>query len=124
MGVGVDLWNQFETLLSKQDISGVAALFAIDGVYSHPGGHHEGRAAILAVLEEAYTGVSGVSITTLLVLENDEAVVAEYRYRSNHAGTDKTLDMAGVSVCKVRDGKFLSLRDYYDSADVKKQLSG
>ena len=82
MGAGIDLWNQFETLLSKQDLSGVAALFASDGVYSYPDARQEGRPAILSFLEGAYTGVSAVSITTSLVLENDEAVVAEWTYRS------------------------------------------
>ena len=32
MGVGKDLWNQLETLVNKQDVSGMASFYASDAV--------------------------------------------------------------------------------------------
>jgi len=40
------------------------------------------------------------------------------------APTGKVAEYGGVSVLRLRDGKIASWRDYYDSADLTRQLSG
>ena len=53
MGTGKDLYSQFETLYGKRDYTGLASLFASDGVYTDPSGRYEGGEAITAYIEQA-----------------------------------------------------------------------
>ena len=52
MGTGKDLYSQFETLYGKRDYTGLASLFASDGVYTDPSGRYEGGEAITAYIEQ------------------------------------------------------------------------
>jgi hypothetical protein len=36
MGVGKDLWTEFENRYIEHDASGMAALYASDAVFTHP----------------------------------------------------------------------------------------
>ena len=40
------------------------------------------------------------------------------------AATVRTLELAGVTVATVRNGKFETMREYFDSAALMSQLSG
>ena len=134
MGTGKDLWNQFDTLLNKQHWTGATSLFASDAVYVEPGGRHEGREAIHAFLEAGGTTFPDLYGETSLVIEEGDIVIGEWTYRATHTGplalgdgteipaTGKTLVHPGVSVCQIMDGKFVIMRDYFDSASMMTQL--
>ena len=136
MGTGSDLWNQLETFYNKQDWAGFASLFASDAVHIDFRGRQEGREAIVAYFEEGTKAFPDIKLETLLLLDNEHNVVAEASFRGTHTGsrtlpdgtvvapTGKSLEMDAVSVCTIRDGKFAYMRDYCDSADVTRQLSG
>jgi ketosteroid isomerase-like protein len=61
-------------------------------------------------------------------------VVAEWVWRATNTGpisrpdgteiptTEKTLELPGISVLSVRDGKVISHRDYFDNASIMSQL--
>ena len=135
MGHGKDLWDQWETLVNKQDWAGAALLFNSDGVYLSPIGRHEGREAIGAFFAELGKA-SEVSIETSLVLEDGNNLVAEWTDRTTVTGSTtmpdgteiaaagRALELAGVTVATVTDGKFTTMREYFDSATLTSQLSG
>src|SRR5579859_5886681 len=117
MGVGSDLWNQLDTLLSKCDWDGVGSLFATDAVHVDPIGRHEGREAIVAYLEDGGTAFTDVSSPTSLVIEQGDTTVVEYVWRSTHTGaftagdgtvvpaTGKTQELPVVAIIEVKNGK-------------------
>ena len=135
MGTGKDLWNEVDTLGNKHDWAGVASLFASDAVYSMPRlVVTKGREAIRAFLEAGDKAFPDQTTQTSLVIEEGDIVVAEWTYRGTHTGplpmpdgteipaTGKTVELPGVTVAEVRDGKFVSMRDYFDNAAMMTQL--
>jgi len=126
MRSGRDLWSEFETLTNRNDSAGLASLFASDGVLVGPNFRHEGSEAIRAFCDVLTTHFSDINMETSLVIEEGETVVAEWTVRATHmaapampdgtSATDMTVAQAGVTVGTVRDGKFLALREYFDTA--------
>jgi hypothetical protein len=83
-------------------------------------------------LQEAAKGVSDIRQGTSLVLEDGETFVAEWKAWTTNIGAlpraedvpagGKLVENAGVSVARIRHGKFSHLRDYYDVAHVMGQM--
>jgi steroid delta-isomerase-like uncharacterized protein len=133
VGAGKDLWTEAENLLNKHDSAGVASLYASDAVLTDPSGRYEGREAIRAFLEAMVKSFDENLETSLLVEEGD-TTVAEYTWRGTNTGpltmpdgteipaTGKTVEMLGVAIITVRDGKIVSERDYVDMAAMMSQL--
>jgi steroid delta-isomerase-like uncharacterized protein len=136
VGSASDLWNQSVTLLNKQDWAWAASLFSSDAVFSSPIAHHEARLAILSFLEVMGKASPDMSVGASLVVEDRDTVVAEWIDRTSVtsatstpdgaeiAATVRTLELAGVTVAAVRNGKFETMREYFDSAALMSQLSG
>jgi steroid delta-isomerase-like uncharacterized protein len=134
MGTGRDLWNEFDSVYSKLDYPGLALLYTSDAVHVDFAGRHEGREAIRTYFEEADKPFSDINVKTSQVIEEGNSVVAEWVVRATNTGpmitpdgteipaTNKTMELPGVSVLSVRDGKIASHVDYVDSASVMKQL--
>jgi hypothetical protein len=78
MGVGKDLWTEFETRYNEGGTSAVASLYASDVVYADPTGGYEGREAIVAYVEPLDGAFPDASIETSRLIEEGETVVAEY----------------------------------------------
>jgi ketosteroid isomerase-like protein len=139
VGRGKDLWNQFETRLVKHDLEGLLSVFAIDAVYSAPNFRNEGRAAIGAFFDAVVKAFSNPQVDTSLVVEEGDTVVAEWTqwtHRDTQTGvfvmldgtetpaSGSSLEIPAVTVAHVRDGKFVTTREYFDLSIVISQLTG
>jgi ketosteroid isomerase-like protein len=133
MGVGKDLFNEFERTYSKKDWDGAAALFAEDAVHVDPTARQEGRDAIVAWMEGYGSCFSDMSFPASLLVEEGDIVVAEYVFRAMQTATvtmpDGRVVQPGhpqeipcVTICQIRDGKFINMRDYFDVLDGMAQL--
>jgi steroid delta-isomerase-like uncharacterized protein len=134
MGAARDLWNELDSVYSKLDYRGMASLYASDAVHVDAWGRHEGREAIGVYFEEADKPFSEISMETSQVIEEGNEVVAEWVFRGTNTGpltmpdgtqipaTHKSVELPGVSVLSVKDGKITSQRDYFDNASVMSQL--
>jgi steroid delta-isomerase-like uncharacterized protein len=134
MGATRDFWNEFESAYSKLDYRSVASLYASDAVHVDPIGRREGAEAIGAYFEEGDKPFSDISVETSQVIEEGNALVGEWVWRATNTGpitmpdgreipaTHKSLELPGVSVVSVRNGKCTSQRDYFDNASVMSQL--
>ena len=134
MGAGKDLWTEIETRYSKLDYTGMASLHASDGVYTDPTGRYEGREAIGAYLEGADKPFSDLRMETAGLIEEGDTVVAEWVWRATHTAplpmpdgteipaTGKAVEIPGVSVITVRDGKAAEQHDYFDNVTFMTQL--
>jgi steroid delta-isomerase-like uncharacterized protein len=134
MGVPKDLWTEMLTLEGKYDWAGMASLYASDALFVVPNARCEGREAIRAWLEALERPFpDGVTETSRMVEEGD-TLVAEYIWRGTNTGplpmpdgteipaTGKTMELPGVAVATVRDGKIVNEQDYFDMAAMMSQL--
>jgi steroid delta-isomerase-like uncharacterized protein len=132
MGAGKDLWTELETLGNKGDWAG--APYASDAVYTDPLGHCEGRKAILDYFEQSDKPFSDISQEISRLIEEGDIVVAEWIWRATNTapltmpdGTEipasgRTVELPGVDIITVRNGKVVSQRDYFDTAAMASQL--
>ncbi len=134
MGTGKDLWNEFAARFSNKDWAGVTSLYATDAVLIDPTGRYEGREAIQQYLEKADEPFSDGRMETSRLVQEGDAVVAEWTGWATNTGplampdgteipaTGKTIEVSGVSVVTVKDGKFATERDYFDIMSMMTQL--
>ena len=134
MGTGKDLWNELETLLNKHDLPGMERVYASDAVLVDPTGRYEGHDAILAYLEALDKPFPDGGSETSLLIEEGDTVVAEWTWRGTNTGplttpdgteipaTGNTVELPGVAVVTVKDGRIVSERDYADMAAMMTQL--
>jgi ketosteroid isomerase-like protein len=134
MGAGKDLWAKLETLTNKQAWAEAALLYTVDAVDTDPTGRYEGRDAILAYQEGLDETFHDAKLEASMLIEEGETVVAEDTWRATNTGpismpdgteipaTGKMLEMHGVSVITVRDGKFAIQHHYFDTAAMASQL--
>jgi ketosteroid isomerase-like protein len=119
---------------AKKDWDGAASLFAADAVHIDPTGRHEGREAIRARCEQRGEALSDISFPSSLLIEQGDAIVAEYTFRALHTGAlpmpDGTLIPPSgnvhvipcVTISELRDGKFAAICDYFDLMTGLSQL--
>jgi steroid delta-isomerase-like uncharacterized protein len=117
-------------------LEGQLSVFAIDAVYSAPNFRNEGRAAIRAFFDAVFKAFSNTQVDTSLVVEEGDTVVAEWTHRDTQTavfvmldGTEtpasgSSLEIPAVTVAHVRDGKFVTTREYFDLSSVISQLTG
>jgi steroid delta-isomerase-like uncharacterized protein len=134
MGVGKDLWTEGENGFNKGDVSWVGSSYASDAVFIDPFGRYEGPEAILAYYEAGLRAFPDNRMETSLLVEDGDTVVAEWTTRGTQTGplampdgteipaTGKTVEIQGVSVVRVKEGKVTSHRDYFDNIAVMSQL--
>ena len=109
------------------DLNGYLDLFAPDGTLEFPFGppgvpvRMRGRdqigAALLPLWERAWeAGWRSTGYSPIVVHEtsNPEVVVAEFDLYGEVAGTGQTFRLAYVHVYRIRDGRIVSLRDYWN----------
>jgi steroid delta-isomerase-like uncharacterized protein len=134
MGAGKDLWTEVKARYNKGDLVGMASLYISDAVLTDPNGRFEGIDAMMAYLRAVKRAFPDEVIETSRLIEEGDTTVAEWTWRATHSGpfvipdgneipaTGKTVDVPGVSVVRVRDGKIASDCDYLDNAAVMSQL--
>ena len=134
MGAGRDLWSKYESVYSKLDYSGVASFYATEAVHVDAAGRHEGREAIGAYFEGADKPFSDIRMETPQVIEEGPLLAVEWVWRATNTGpmampdgteipaTQRDVELPGVSILSIRDGKITSQRDYFDNASVMSQL--
>jgi ketosteroid isomerase-like protein len=121
MDTGKDLWTEVKALYNQGDLSGWAASYARDAVCTDPTGRQQGREVIAAYMEDADRPFTDSRTQTTLLVEEGNTVVAEWTWRAAQA-TGRTVELPGVAVITVRDGKLVTWHDYFDSAAIMTQV--
>jgi ketosteroid isomerase-like protein len=99
--------------------------FAPPGVPATMKGRDQIRSALLPLWERAWnagwrsTGYSPIVVHETL---NPQLVVAEFDLYGEVAGTGETFQLAFVQIYRIKDGRIVSLRDYWNPQVVSAQL--
>lgn len=116
------------------DLDTVMDLYAEDAVQTMPDGTFKGRTAIRERLARELGGFSNVTYTVNSFVEQADAFADEWTIVGTHTGpftlpdgtqlppTGKRVEIRGMELVKVRDGKIVIDNLYYDNLAVLFEL--
>jgi steroid delta-isomerase-like uncharacterized protein len=122
-------WDAFEA----GDLDRVQALLAEDISFRLPGAEFRGREQVRAVLESYRAAFPDLRHEYIDAVESGETFVGELRASGTHSGdfrtptgdvpaTGNTVTWESADYIKVRDGKIVSWRAYFDQVALLTQL--
>ena len=122
-----DAVNAFIAGWNAHSPRAVRDAFTADGRVSDPVvPHWVSGEAIEAAVQRALDRYTDVAFTVRSVLESgDDRVVFEWRMTMavvTPDGRRVPMQLEGVDVCRVREGKLVELRGYFDRAAIMEQL--
>jgi steroid delta-isomerase-like uncharacterized protein len=116
------------------DLDGVIDLYAEDSVQNMPDGSFHGRSAIRERLAQELSAFTDIHHTVRSFVEQGDAFADEWTFAGTHTrplllpdGTElpptgKRIEIAGMEIVQVRDGKVVLNTLYYDNLGVATQL--
>jgi steroid delta-isomerase-like uncharacterized protein len=116
------------------DLDGVLDLYAEDAVQGMPDGIFTGRPAIHERLAEELAAFSDVHHTVVSFVEQDDAFCDEWTFAGTHTGpfrlpdgtsvppTGRRIEIKGMEIVRVRNGKIVLNTLYYNLLDAVVQL--
>ena len=133
--------NRYEALLERyverynaRDLDACMELYAEDSVQLMPDGTFEIRRVIGERLAKELTAFGGVHYRFISFVEQDDAFADEWIFVGTHTGplllpdgtelppTGKRVEVRGMELVEVRDGKIVVDNLYYDNLAVAAQL--
>ena len=128
------LLEKYLELYNAGDLDGVMDLYAEDAVQLMPDGTFEGRSAIRDRLGQELAAFSDLAHRYLSYVEEDDAFADEWVFVGTHTGpvvlpdgtevpaTGKRVEVQGMELVRIRDGKIVVDNLYYDNLAVAAQL--
>ena len=119
---------------NSRDIDAFIDLYADDAVLSFPQGAIQGRDAIRQNWAEQWTSVPDSHITSELLVAEGDTVAAEFTYTGTSTGpitmadgttvpaTGRHLEMKGMQLLRLRDGKVVRHDIFLDSGEMAAQM--
>lgn len=116
------------------DLDGVMDLYAEDAVQTMPDGTFEGWSSIRDRLARELNAFPDVNHTVRSFVEQGDSFCDEWTFAGTHTGslllpdghelapTGRRVEIAGMELCEVRDGKLVVNTLYYDNLAVMAQL--
>ncbi|HZD02413.1 MAG TPA: ester cyclase [Actinomycetes bacterium] len=129
-----ELLDRYVELYNAGDLDAVMDLYAEDAVQLMPDGTFAGRSAIRERLARDLDACPDVHHTVRSFVEQGDAFADEWTFVGTHTGpfrmpdgtqlppTGKRVEIRGMELCVVRDGKLVVDNLYYDSMAVLVQL--
>ena len=134
MSFNRSLLERYVELYNAGDLDAVMDLYAEDAVQIMPDGTFEGRSAIRERLARDLAAFSDVAYTVRSFVEQGDAFADEWTFAGTHTGplllpdgtqlppTGKRVEIKGMELVQVRDGKIVIDNLYYDAMAVLAQL--
>jgi steroid delta-isomerase-like uncharacterized protein len=134
MSANRNLLDRYVELYNAGDLDGVIDLYADDAVQNMPDGSFEGRSTIRARLAQELAGFTDVNHTVRSFVEQGDLFCDEWTFAGTHtqpfllpdgtelAPTGKRVEIKGMELVQVRDGKVVVNTLYYDNLAVAAQL--
>ena len=134
MSTNRELLDLYVERYNAGDLDGVIDLYADDAVQNMPDGSFEGRSAIRDRLAQELDAFTDVHHTVRSFVEQGDAFCDEWTFAGTHTRplrlpdgselppTGKRLEIAGMELVEVCDGKVVLNTLYYDNLAVAAQL--
>ena len=125
--------KQRRELLLKQDVDGFVDLFAPDGVielpFAGPGmpARLAGQQAIRDYshrMDASPLRIDDLEATALYHTDDPEVVIIELATRGTVTSTGRTFEGTSIQVFRIRDGKIVLFRDYFNVPGLQDLLAG
>ena len=134
MSFNRELLDRYVERYNADDLDGVIGLYADDAVQVMPDGRFEGREAVRDRLAQELAAFSDVHHTVRSFVEQGDAFCDEWTFEGTHTAplrlpdgselpaTGKRIEIKGMELVLVRDGKVILNTLYYDNLAVAAQL--
>ena len=134
MGGYKSLLERYVELYNAGDLDGVINLYAEDAVQQMPDGTFEGRNAIRQRLAKELAAFPDVVHRFTSFVEEGDAFADEWIFVGTHTGpfvlpdgtelppTGRRVEVKGMELVRMRDGKIVANNLYYDNLAVAAQL--
>jgi steroid delta-isomerase-like uncharacterized protein len=134
MSANKELLEQYVERYNAGDLDAVMDLYAEDAVQIMPEGTFEGRSAIRERLARDLVACPDIAWTVLSFVEQGDTFADEWTFVATHTGpfqladgselppTGKQVELRGMELVEVRDGKIVIDNLYYDNMAVMAQL--
>jgi steroid delta-isomerase-like uncharacterized protein len=134
MSFNRDLLDRYVEYYNAGDLDGVMALYADDAVQIMPDGRYEGKDAVRARLAMELDACSDVHHVVRSFVEQGDDFCDEWTFTGIHTGsltlpdgtvvegTGKPVEVAGMEICRIRDGKLILNALYYDNLALAAQV--
>ena len=128
------LLDNYVELYNSGDLDGVMDLYAEDSSQQMPDGRYEGRSTIRDRLAQELNAFSDLSHRVVSYVEEGDAFADEWVFVGTHTGplvlpdgtevppTGKRVEVRGMELVAMRDGKIVVDNMYYDNLAVAGQL--
>lgn len=129
-----DLLDRYVELYNSGDLDGVMELYAEDSSQLMPDGMFEGRSVIRDRLAKELTAFTDLAHRVVSYVEEGDAFADEWVFVGTHTGpitlpdgtevpaTGKRVEVPGMELVRVRDGRIVVDNLYYDNLAVLAQL--
>ena len=135
MGEARDVMDRLTEAVTHGDLETIAGLFAEDAVALTPDeGELEGRDAIVAYWRTMTEAIPDATFTYRNRFEADDTAIDEGIFTGRNTGpialpdgetlpaTGRTVNIRGVDLAQVKDGRIASYRLYFDQMEFLDQL--
>jgi pimeloyl-ACP methyl ester carboxylesterase/predicted ester cyclase len=134
MSANEELLEHYVARYNAGDLDAVMDLYAEDAVQIMPEGTFEGRSAIRERLARDLVACPDIAWTVLSFVEQGDTFADEWSFVATHTGpfqlpdgselppTGKQVELRGMELVEVRDGKIVVDNLYYDNMAVQAQL--
>jgi len=134
MSANSELLARYVELYNAGNLDAVMDLYAEDAVQIMPEGTFEGRSAIRERLARDLVACPDIAWTVLSFVEQGDAFADEWAFVATHTGpfqlqdgtefpaTGRRVELRGMELVEVHDGKIVVDNPYYDNLAVLAQL--
>jgi steroid delta-isomerase-like uncharacterized protein len=134
MSANRELLDRYVERYNEGDLEGVMDLYAEDAVQIMPDGTFEGWSAVRERLAQELDGFTDLNHTVRTFVEQGESFADEWTFGGTHTGpfrlpdgtelpaTGKRVEIRGMELVQVRDGKIVLNSLYYDNVGAMAQL--
>ena len=128
------LLDRYVECYNAGDLDGVMDLYAEDAIQGMPDGTFEGKSTIRERLSQELDAFPDVVHTVRSFVEEGDAFADEWTFAGTHTGalplpdgrllppTGKRVEVRGMEIVELRDGKIVVNTLYYDNLSVLSQL--
>jgi steroid delta-isomerase-like uncharacterized protein len=117
--------------VARRDVDAMLEHWSPDGIHDLvPLGVHRGASEISAFFREMFAAVPDAEMTVTRLVAGEHEAAVEWRLAGNFSGEPfqgvdapgKRIELRGLDLLQVEDGKIVSLTAYYDAMDFGRQI--